>query len=47
MDQLSYFTKALDLLDQYKSNCNNQNGGSCDVCFTQDLRSEEDCNSRR
>ena len=47
MSQLAYFTKALDLLDQYKSQCDGSNSQSCDVCFTKDLSSTEDCNSRR
>merc|ERR1711935_917719 len=37
MSQLDYFTKALDLLEKYSSEC--PSGENCNVCFAKDLSS--------
>jgi len=42
MSQLDYFTKALDLLEKYSSEC--PSGENCNVCFAKDLSSTMECN---
>jgi len=44
MTQHDYFSEALKLLGQQRSSCNG--GSSCNVCYTKDLSSTMDCNSR-
>merc|ERR1711865_777863 len=46
MSQHAYFQKALSLLTQYSSQCDNVNDQSCNVCFAKDLASTEQCNHR-
>merc|ERR1711934_312075 len=46
MSQHAYFSEALSLLKAKRSECSG-NDQSCNVCFTKDLSSEMDCNSRR
>jgi len=43
MSQHAYFSKALSLVKQYRGSC--ESGSSCDICFTQDLSSQMECNS--
>merc|ERR1712195_88840 len=46
MSQLAYFSKALQLLAQYKSGCDSANDQSCNVCFDKSLSTKLQCNSR-
>lgn len=44
MSQHDYFSKALELVQQYRDQCTDTNsGGDCDICFPKDLSDTEKC----